>query len=124
MANLQQPFRQNGSHDPPQVTNPPPQFFGENGTQASPTLANFDFNDGQETQDQDGGHDENDPKRRRIARVCACSIAKARTTVLTFMVGLRYVPKEEDKVRWENASMLSLHKLQDRVHLHPGRKET
>jgi len=62
--------QRNGSYDLPPLTNPPPQFFGGNGTEPSPTLANFDFNEAQaDGQDQDGGHDENDPKRRRIARV-------------------------------------------------------
>ncbi len=69
MDGFQQPRPRMDSYDLPPVTNPPPQFFGGNGTQASPTLANFDFNEGPDGLDQDGGHDENDPKRRRIARV-------------------------------------------------------
>ncbi len=62
----------NGSYDLSPLTNPPPQFFGGNGVERSPAVANFDFSDIQgDGQDQDGGHDEsNDAKRRRIARVC------------------------------------------------------
>jgi len=33
------------------------------------------------------------------------------------------VPEEEDQVRREDASMLTLHQLQDRVHLYTGREE-
>lgn len=67
----QQPRQRNDSYDLPPITNPPPQFFGSNGVDASPTVANFDFNDVQGDGDQEGGHDEsNDAKRRRIARVC------------------------------------------------------
>ena len=73
MDPFQQPLQQDGSYSLPPVTNPPPPFFGGNGTQASPRLPDFDFNESQEAQDQDGGHDENDPKRRRIARVRECS---------------------------------------------------
>ena len=69
MSAYQQPLQPNGSYDLPPIVNPPPQFFGGNGTQASPTLPTFDFNDNLEGQDQEGGHDDNDPKRRRIARV-------------------------------------------------------
>jgi hypothetical protein len=66
----QQDHQRNGSYDLSPLTNPPPNFFGGNGTEPSPTVANFDFNEAQlDGQDQDGGHDENDPKRRRIARV-------------------------------------------------------
>jgi len=68
-----QPSQQNhNSYDLPPLTNPPPQFFGGNGVDASPTVANFDYNDVQgDGKDQEGGHDEsNDAKRRRIARVC------------------------------------------------------
>lgn len=68
----QQPQQRNDSYDLPPLTNPPPQYFGGNGVDDSPIVANFDFNDVQgDGQDQDGGHDEsNDAKRRRIARVC------------------------------------------------------
>ena len=31
--------------------------------------------------------------------------------------------EEEDQVRWQNALLLALHQLQDRMHLHPGREE-
>jgi len=66
----QQDHRRNGLYDLPALTNPPPQFFGGNSIEASPTVANFDFNEGQaDGQELDGCHDENDPKRRRIARV-------------------------------------------------------
>lgn len=33
------------------------------------------------------------------------------------------MPEEEDQMRREDASMLTLHQLQDRVHLYTGREE-
>ena len=67
-----QPHQEDNSYEIPSLTNHATQFFGGNGIEASPTVANFDFSDIHEDgNDQDGGHDEsNDAKRRRIARVC------------------------------------------------------
>lgn len=80
--------QRNGSFDLPPLTNPPPQFFGGMGAEASPTIPNFDFNEGQgDAQDQDGVNDENDPKRRRIARV-RIGIIMAQDKALTTVVGL------------------------------------
>lgn len=71
MDGAQQEYQRNGSYDFSTLTNPPTQYFGSTAADVSPTVANFDFYEGQpDGQDQDGGHDENDPKRRRIARVC------------------------------------------------------
>ena len=72
MDQFQQNQPRNNSYDLPPLTNPPPQYFGANGVDGSPTVPNFDFNDIQtDGQDHEGGHDENgDAKRRRIARVC------------------------------------------------------
>ncbi|KAL2043161.1 hypothetical protein N7G274_004221 [Stereocaulon virgatum] len=72
MEQFQQSRPPNNSYDLPPLTNPPPQYFGANGVDGSPTVPNFDFSDIQTVgQDQDGGHDENgDAKRRRIARAC------------------------------------------------------
>lgn len=39
-------------------------------------------------------------------------------------LGLRYVSEEEDQMRWQNAQVLALSQLQDRLCIHPGRKET
>ena len=39
------------------------------------------------------------------------------------MAGLRYVPEEENQMRWENAVMLALSQLQHGMHLHPCGKE-
>lgn len=66
----QQEYQRNGSYEFSTLTNPPTRYFGSTATDVSPTVATFDFYEGQpDGQDQDGGHDENDPKRRRIARV-------------------------------------------------------
>lgn len=70
MDQYQQPHHQRDSFDLPPLTNPPPQYFGGNEGNDSPTVPSFDFADG-DGQDHDGGHDEsNDAKRRRIARAC------------------------------------------------------
>lgn len=42
---------------------------------------------------------------------------------LAMRAGLRYVSQEEDQVRWENAQVLALHQLQDRLHFHPRREK-
>ena len=39
-------------------------------------------------------------------------------------LGLRYVPKEEDQVRWKDAGVHTLHKLQDRMCIYTGGEET
>lgn len=70
MDQFQQPQHHHGSFDLPPHANPPPQYFGGNENNDSPTAPIFDFADG-DGQDHDGGHDEsNDAKRRRIARAC------------------------------------------------------
>jgi hypothetical protein len=38
-------------------------------------------------------------------------------------IGLRHVPEEEDKVRWQASSVLTLHQLQDRVYIHSSGEE-
>ncbi|KAL6713418.1 hypothetical protein ACLMJK_008883 [Lecanora helva] len=96
MDSFQQTHQQNGQYNLQSVTNPPPQFFGSNGAHLSPVLPNFDFNESQEAYDHDGGHDENDPKRRRIARVCTDS-DELLSLVLIHPEGLRHVPQEKDK---------------------------
>lgn len=35
-------------------------------------------------------------------------------------LGLRYVSEEEDQMRWQNAQVLALSQLQDRLCIHPG----
>ena len=39
------------------------------------------------------------------------------------MLGLRYVPEEKDKMRWEDASVLALSQLQDRMYIYAGGEE-
>ena len=39
------------------------------------------------------------------------------------MLGLRHVPEKEDKMRREDASVLALHKLQDRMYIYSGGEE-
>ena len=100
MDQFQQVHQRNNSYDLPPLTNPPAQFFGGNGIEGSPTVPSFDFNDIQTDngQDHEGLHDEtNDAKRRRIARVGFDWLSRARQP-LTYTVGLRYVPEEEDQV--------------------------
>ena len=84
-------FGQPHHHDSfnlPALTNPPPQYFGSNDNNDSPTLPNFDFADG-DGPDHDGGHEEgNDAKRRRIARVCTWHLPAYWLMALTFVIGL------------------------------------
>ena len=80
MDKFQQVHQRNSSYDLPPLTNPPPQFFGGNGIEGSPTVPNFDFNDIQTDngQDHEGPQDEtNDAKRRRIARVGCISYTES-----------------------------------------------
>jgi ribosomal protein L29 len=76
----------------------------------------------------DDANDANDAKRRRIARVRTIfGMAKSHwmkwlTVVMT--IGMRHVSQEEDQVRRENAQVLTLHQLQDRVCFHTGGEET
>ena len=89
MDQFQQPHQQNGSFNLPPITNPPPQFFGGSGIGTSPTAVNFDFSEGQlDGQDFEGGHDENDAKRRRIARVRSPLILRDRALALTKTIGM------------------------------------
>ena len=97
MENFQQPHQPNSSYDLPPITNPPTQFFGSNGTETSPIIPTFEFQEGQEGREQDDGHDENDPKRRRIARVRR-GFTVREVIELTKTAGLRHVPEEEDQV--------------------------
>lgn len=88
MDQFRQPHHPQDSFDLPPLTNPPPQYFGGNDNNGSPTMPNFDFTDG-DGQDNDGGHDEgNDAKRRRIARVCTWSSTIRWLMALTFTAGL------------------------------------
>lgn len=36
---------------------------------------------------------------------------------------MRYVPQEEDQVRWQDARMYTLPELQNRMHIHASREE-
>jgi hypothetical protein len=71
----------------------PPQIFGAYNPDGSPVpavLSGSIFGDGNEQ----GSVDENDPKRRRIARVSGKELP-VRGGVLTAHTGLRHVSKEE-----------------------------
>jgi hypothetical protein len=73
----------------------PPQIFGAynpDGSPVPPVLSGSIFGDSNEQ----GSVDENDPKRRRIARVSWERIANQTWgTFLTAHIGLRYVSKEK-----------------------------
>ena len=74
----------------------PPQIFGAyhpDGSPVPPVLSGSIFGDSNEQ----GSVDENDPKRRRIARVSEKGPANIRSRVLTSYIGLRYVPEKESK---------------------------
>lgn len=65
--------------------------------------------------------DDNDPKRRRIARVRGDTSTFVR--LLIAHAGLRYVPEEKDQMRRQDAEMLTLPKLQNRMCFHSSREE-
>jgi hypothetical protein len=98
----------------------PPQIFGGYNSDGTPLPATLsagayfgDLND--------GSIDENDPKRRRIARVRSYHTVMRKTIPsLTNSVGLRHVQEEKDQVRWEDAQMWPLHQLQNRMYIHAG----
>ncbi|TKA38030.1 hypothetical protein B0A49_13957, partial [Cryomyces minteri] len=56
---------------PPPLTNPPPQIFGSLSANGSPLQPSLPANMFADDPNASGGdeHDQNDPKRRRIARV-------------------------------------------------------
>ena len=82
------PHHHHDSFNLPPLTNPPPQYFGGNDNDGSPTLPNFDFAD-VDGQDHDGGHEEgSDAKRRRIARVGILYLLIRWLVALTFIAGL------------------------------------
>ena len=100
----------------------PPQIFGAyhpDGSPVPPVLSGSIFGDSNEQ----GSVDENDPKRRRIARVSEKGPANIRSRVLTSYIGLRYVPEKENQVRWEAPIMFTLSELQNGMHFHAGGKE-
>ncbi len=112
---------------PPPLMNPPPQIFGgynEHGlsmAQLPPDLL---------AAQMFGDHglleDTNEAKRRRIARVSRSGDGVAirrHGADLTLPAGMRYVPEEEDQVRWQVAGLHALHQLQDRMRLYAGGKE-
>lgn len=88
----------------------------------SPTGLNFAFDQyGDETQDTFEERD--DAKRRRIARVQKHCSSFSEALLKSSHLGMRHVPKEEDKVRRQDAGLFALHQLQDRMQLHPCREE-
>ena len=75
-----------------------------------------------------GFDDNNDPKRRRIARVSFLGFFRRAfffklTHPISILLGVRHVPKKEDKVRWEDATMHALYQLQDRLCIYAGGEE-
>ena len=77
----------------------PQQIFGAcnpDGSPVQPVLSGSIFGDSNEQ----GSMDENDPKRRRIARVSPERISQSEARVLTAHTGLRYVSKEEGKATY------------------------
>ena len=90
----------------PPLMNPPPQIFG--GYNADP-LASINMSDLSQSIFADANlMDESvEAKRRRIARVrTVCAVRLCRPT--DERVGLRYVPEEEDQVRWKATCLHAL----------------
>lgn len=82
---------------PSNLMSQPPQIFGAynpDGSPAQAALSGSIFGD-----NEAGSMDENDPKRRRIARVRREPPRKSKACGLTIVLGVRHVPEEEDKVR-------------------------
>ena len=83
-----------GFEGPSNFLSQPPQIFGAynaDGSPAQPVLSGPIFGD---SNDQ-GSVDENDPKRRRIARVSWTRSGQGNTRLLTAHIGMRHVSKEE-----------------------------
>lgn len=116
----------------PPLMNQPPQIFGAHAYDGLPMQHLPPELTAQMFGDPNGLLDDaNEAKRRRIARVSrsrgrddtAPSVVGLAPQTDTSPTGLRHVPEEEDQVRREAASMHTLHQLQDRMCLHPGREE-
>ena len=89
--------QQNGnSHDLSQLMNPPPRIFnGEQDT--SPLAPNFP---GNVYFGEEGGtvDENNEAKRRRIARVCTLQLSRIQVGIDSRTAGVRHVPQEENQV--------------------------
>lgn len=116
----------------PPLMNQPPQIFGAHAYDGLPMQHLPPELTAQMFGDPNGLLDDaNEAKRRRIARVSTASVPATEPRLVTgharqadtSSTGLRHVPEEEDQVRREAASMHTLHQLQDRMCLHPGREE-
>jgi hypothetical protein len=118
--------------EPPQIVNRPPQIFGGSHAEGSPAPSATPgpiFTDEQLSGNLD---ESNEAKRRRIARVCWPDTADRANTsggdwenlrVPFGDTGLRHVSQKEDQMRWQDAKVLALHQLQNRMHIYPGGEE-
>ena len=82
---------------PSNLMSQPTQIFGAynpDGSPVQPNLSSSMFGD-----NEGGSVDENDPKRRRIARVNQDNSANPISYGLTSSAGMRHVQKEEDQMR-------------------------
>lgn len=111
----------NGYYGRPPMMNAP-QIFGNLNANGSPMPASLPANMFL-PDDLDDGHDQGDPKRRRIARVCATLEEWPQYLSMLTVPGMRHVSQEENQMRRQDALLHPLYQLQDRVYLHPGRKE-
>jgi hypothetical protein len=92
----------NGSlgFDVPRVVHQPPQIFGSfnsDGSPAQPVLPGPVFQDHGDV----GSADDNDPKRRRIARVCATGhdcVSNWTSLLMGGLLGMRHVSEEENQM--------------------------
>lgn len=116
----------------PPLMNQPPQIFGAHAYDGLPMQHLPPELTAQMFGDPNGLLDDaNEAKRRRIARVSTAFVPATAPRLVTghahqadsSPTGLRHVPEEEDQVRREAASMYTLHQLQDRMCLYPGREE-
>lgn len=91
----------------PMLMNQQPQLFGTYPQDGSPVPSVFQGPNFQDEPAMGTGDDQNDAKRRRIARVrgsrCAIAGCQGREKVAwadrnVFVLGLRYVSEKEDKV--------------------------
>ena len=86
-----------GFEVPSNFMSQPQQIFGAynpDGSPVQPVLSGSMFGDINEQ----GSVDENDPKRRRIARVSLKELANGEVRVLTSHTGVRHVSKEEGTI--------------------------
>lgn len=65
------------------------------------------------------------PREEELQGYAHCTVERVENVQANMhSLGMRYVSEKEDKMRWEDARVLTLYQLQDGMHIHAGGEET